>query len=395
MALHLDNLEFDENDRFARFRLINWWDQTRLKRAKILVIGAGALGNEILKNLALLGIGNILIADKDIIENSNLSRSALFRESDNGLKKAEVAAKAIKQIYPEINVHWFQGDIVDEMGLGVYEWADLVIAGLDNRRARLSVNRSSWKMGRPWIDGAIERLDGVVRVFVPPHGSCYECTMSQTDWDILNIERSCNLLTREEMLQGKVPTTPTSASVIAAIQCQEALKLLHGLEVLESKAYIFKGLNHDSYVISYPRKEKCFSHVTYGYIEKTGLRVDGISIASLLARVKEKLGKDAVIELNREIVESLDCANCGKSEPVFKVLNKVTENMARCPICRGERDPRLLHSIHGDEPFQDKTFADIGIPPFDIIVARRQMEQIFMEFDADGSDVMGPLWTKA
>src|SRR5882672_7137306 len=61
-----------EDDRFHRFKLIGWWDQARLARAKVLVIGAGALGNEIVKNLAMLGIGNVLIADMDRIENSNL-----------------------------------------------------------------------------------------------------------------------------------------------------------------------------------------------------------------------------------------------------------------------------------------------------------------------------------
>src|SRR3954452_14550562 len=89
-----------DEDRFDRFRLISWWEQAKLTRAKVLVIGAGALGNEIIKNLALLGIGNLFIADLDRIENSNLSRSILFRESDNGAFKAEVAARRAKEIFP-------------------------------------------------------------------------------------------------------------------------------------------------------------------------------------------------------------------------------------------------------------------------------------------------------
>ena len=139
-----DNLTtFDQQeDRFARFKLINWWDQERLNRAKIVIIGSGALGNEIVKNLALLGIGNLFIVDMDNIENSNLSRSILFREKDNGEKKSEVAARIAKDIYPNLNVHWFHGDAINDLGLGVFEWADVVITGLDNREARLSVNRN-------------------------------------------------------------------------------------------------------------------------------------------------------------------------------------------------------------------------------------------------------------
>ena len=87
-------------DRFARLRLIGWWDQERLARARVVVIGAGALGNEIVKNLALLGLRNVFVADRDQIENSNLSRSILFRERDCGRSKAVVAAERAAEIYP-------------------------------------------------------------------------------------------------------------------------------------------------------------------------------------------------------------------------------------------------------------------------------------------------------
>src|SRR3982751_4400810 len=92
-------------ERFSRFGLIAWWDQKKLSAARVLVIGAGALGNEIIKNLALLGVGNILIADMDRIENSNLSRSVLYRASDNGKLKADVAARAARDTYPDVTVH--------------------------------------------------------------------------------------------------------------------------------------------------------------------------------------------------------------------------------------------------------------------------------------------------
>src|ERR1700735_2073072 len=100
MAISISNSQVHEadNDRFHRFRLISWWDQEKLARARVLVVGAGALGNEIVKNLALLGIGNVLIADMDRIENSNLSRSILYRARDNGSYKSEVAARAAGEV---------------------------------------------------------------------------------------------------------------------------------------------------------------------------------------------------------------------------------------------------------------------------------------------------------
>src|SRR4051794_40919290 len=222
-------------DRFDRLRRIDWWDQEKLVSARILVIGAGALGNEILKNLALLGIGNVFIADLDRIEASNLSRSVLFRDEDVGRTKASVAADAVRGIYPEIRVSHFTGDAIFDLGLGVFRWADLVIAGLDNREARLHVNRCCFRVGRPWIDAATEALRGVVRVFVPPSSPCYECTMSASDWHALKERRGCAGLQAAIPEPGRVPTTPITASILGAVQVQEALKLLHGLPSLAGK----------------------------------------------------------------------------------------------------------------------------------------------------------------
>ena len=83
-----DALIIDEGDRYGRLRLIPWWRQEKLAAARVLVVGAGALGNEVVKNLALLGVGTILIIDRDVVEPSNLSRSVLFRLADGGRPKA-------------------------------------------------------------------------------------------------------------------------------------------------------------------------------------------------------------------------------------------------------------------------------------------------------------------
>jgi adenylyltransferase/sulfurtransferase len=233
-------------DRFSRFRLINWWDQAKLAKARVLVVGAGALGNEILKNLALLGFRQVVIADMDRVDHPNLSRSILYRQTDIGRFKAEVAGEAAAQIYPEITVQPFKGNIVSQAGLGLFHWADVIIGGVDNREARVWINRCAWKVGRPWIDGGIEGLNGVARVFLPGIPPCYECTLGEVDWAILEKRMSCNLLTRAEMLNGKTPTTPTTASVIAGMQVQEALKLIHGLPTLKGEGFVFEGINHTS-----------------------------------------------------------------------------------------------------------------------------------------------------
>ena len=136
----------------------------------------------------------------------------------------------------------------------------MILGGLDNREARVAINQATARAGKVWIDGAIERLDGVARVFDPATGPCYECTMGENDWKMLEARRSCALLSRGEMEQGKVPTTPTTASIIAGIQVQEAIKYLHGLETIAGQGFVFDGTFHQSYLVSYTRKDDCPAH---------------------------------------------------------------------------------------------------------------------------------------
>ncbi|MBP6805800.1 MAG: ThiF family adenylyltransferase, partial [Chloroflexi bacterium] len=200
-------------DRYHTFSYISWWQQEVVRNARVLVVGAGALGNEVLKNLALMGIGNLMIADFDTIEDSNLSRSVLFRAKDNGRRKVDAAAEAVKELNPDVNVLTWHGDINFELGMGVFRHVDVIIGCLDNREARLSINRMSWAIGKPWVDGAIEELMGIVRVFWPGEGACYECTLTDMDYQLIGLRYSCPLLARQNLLKGKVPTTPTSASI--------------------------------------------------------------------------------------------------------------------------------------------------------------------------------------
>ena len=177
-------------ERFARLRAIEWWDQEKVAAARILVIGAGALGNEVIKNLALLGVGHILIVDMDRIEASNLCRSVLFREKDEGNFKASTAARAARNIYPEIDARSIDGNLLADVGLNHFRWANVIIGALDNREARVFANSAAARVNRPWIDGGIDVLSGIVRGFAPPQTACYECTMSKVDWDLLNKRRS-------------------------------------------------------------------------------------------------------------------------------------------------------------------------------------------------------------
>ena len=390
LSISTDDTKAAEDDRFHRFKLIGWWDQARLASAKVLVIGAGALGNEIIKNLALLGVGNVLIADLDRIENSNLSRSVLYRAGDNGKPKAEVAARAAKEIYPDINVHSFHGDIINDLGLGAYRWADVVIGGLDNREARLSINRNCWKVNKPWIDGAIEQIDGVARVFVPD-GPCYECTMSKRDWDLIRHRRSCNLLSRAEMQGGKTPTTPTVSSIIAGVQTQEAVKLLHGMPTMAGKGWVFNGLSADVYQTEFQRKSDCYSHDTLDDVISLDVSVDDVTVGEMLKLASSQLGQTVEIELAREVLHKLVCSKCKAETLLFASPGSVKAGQETCPTCGAAREVVTFSKLRGGEDFVGRKLAEVGVPPFDILIARTSSRAIGFELSGDASRVLGPL----
>ncbi len=384
-------LEDDMEDRYSRLRLISWWDQDLLLKTKVLVIGAGALGNEILKNLALVGLGNILIVDMDRIESSNLSRSVLFRPEDEGKSKSKAAAEMVNRINPDCSVQWLDANVESDLGLGVYKWADLVIGGLDNREARVVINQSCWKVNTPWIDGAILDLFGVARVFIPPDSACYECTMNDLDRRQLKNKFPC----RWKVVGGKVPTTPTISSIIAGIQVQEALKLIHNHEdmpVLAGKGLFFNGLNHDSYLVNYDRKEDCPGHEDYGDIKEIFLSVHDTTLGELLKTIHRECGNDAVIELEKELITELKCEKCDEVYRPYKILETLTREEVHCSQCGDLFSYEATHIINGSEPYLDLMLSDIGIPGMEVFSVRNGSSISYYELTKDREEVLGGLY---
>ncbi|MBM3125482.1 MAG: GntR family transcriptional regulator [Chloroflexi bacterium] len=377
-----------QKDRLGTFDFISWWDREKVQNAKVMVVGAGALGNEVIKNLVLMGVGHIFIVDFDKIEMANLSRSVLFRESDNNRSKAEIAAARAKAVNPQVKVQYLNGDITTKLGLGVFRRMDVIIGCLDNREARLAVNRFCYWVNRPWVDGAIQELLGLVRVFVPGQGACYECTLTEQALRDLSLRYSCPLLARQNILLGKVPTTPTIASIIGAMQSQEALKLINGMPVQPGKVTHFNGMTNDMHTTAYPPREECESHWTYGEITELPARVERATLDDLLRIACADLGLNAVIELDQELVTKLECPNCHTSEEVLRPLNEVTLEAGNCPACGVLREASMTHVITGEETFLQRTLASVGVPPLHILRAHNGVEYRFYELTGNLPDAL-------
>jgi molybdopterin/thiamine biosynthesis adenylyltransferase len=266
-----DGVEIDltSESPYHRQELITWWDQKALLSAKVLVVGAGALGNEIVKNLALVGVGNITIVDMDIIEHTNLARCVFFRRDDELKLKAEVLAREASRMNTDVKTEYFTSPI-QELGDAFLLQFDLVLAGLDNREARVWLGAAAKRTGKVWIDAAIEGLMGKVQTFVPD-GPCYACTMGDKDWEALTKRLSCKLLGVEEMEGGHAPTNATTSSIIAGIQTQEAIKYLVGKSdfyALENKVWRMLGEQMATFTSVVEISDDCPFH--YDFTELSG-----------------------------------------------------------------------------------------------------------------------------
>ena len=136
--------------------------------------------------------------------------------------------------------------------------------------------------------------------------------MTERDYQLINLKYSCPLLKREDIAEGKVPTAPTISSMIAGLQTQEALKILHGMAVKAGVAMVWNGESNNFYTTNYQRKEGCLSHETYGAVTTTGLRA-GNSVESLLASVQGRR-----LHLDRDLLVGVECPTCRVKREVMK-----------------------------------------------------------------------------
>ncbi|MFX0041826.1 MAG: ThiF family adenylyltransferase [Candidatus Hodarchaeota archaeon] len=160
------NNDFFKSRMFARQQLIDGWSQDILDKGCILIIGVGALGCEIAKDFALMGIGKLILVDLDTIETSNLSRQMLFKPGDEGRPKAEVAAERLKEMNPYLKVDYYF-EKLQKLPMSVYEEADVVIAALDNFNARLDLNKICLRLKKPMIEGGTVGFEGHVQIVIP------------------------------------------------------------------------------------------------------------------------------------------------------------------------------------------------------------------------------------
>jgi molybdopterin/thiamine biosynthesis adenylyltransferase len=310
------NLSTEEKKRLDRQLRLPGWNQNLLKESNVVIVGIGGLGTEIAKNLAMVGVGTLHLIDMDTIEFSNLNRQILFSDGDEGEPKAKVAAKTLEKINPHCNYIWHFGKL-ETINPEIYQNADLIIAGLDSVNARKELTRRAVHSGVPMIDGGTMTYYGHVYTYLPQKNACLECDpthereretlaactlvgiprkrihcllkgqlyfeskfnrppeVSNQEEIKVVLEYANNLIMQHfpqsetfsfdeavNTIDSHEPTIITINAVIASLQSQEAVKILHHrkgvqLGVINHEYNIYNGLSGKFFYLEKPPNPKC------------------------------------------------------------------------------------------------------------------------------------------
>lgn len=209
-----------ELDRYSRqtiFSGIGPEGQQRLAEGFVVLVGCGALGTVIASALVRAGVGRLRVIDRDFIEYHNLPRQILFAERDieEGLPKAEVAERRLREANSAVEVEGVVADFAPSNAEKLVEGADVIVDGLDNFEARFLINDVALKLHLPWVYGAVTASSGMTATFLPDEPPCLRCFVSSPP--------TTGALTCDTV--GVVNVVPW---IIGSLEAAEVLKILIG-----------------------------------------------------------------------------------------------------------------------------------------------------------------------
>ena len=208
-------------DRYSRqiiLKKIGTIGQKKLLRSSVLIVGAGGLGSPIAIYLAAIGIGNIGIIDKDIVEISNLSRQIIFANNDVKKKKSSIAISKLKKLNPDIQLKSYQKKLTKKNVDKIAKNFEVIVDGSDNFRTRFLINDYCLENKKILVSGAINRFDGQVYTFnfSKEKSPCLRCFMPNIP---INSDDNCET----EGVLG------TLAGIVGSIQANEVVKEILGI----------------------------------------------------------------------------------------------------------------------------------------------------------------------
>jgi molybdopterin/thiamine biosynthesis adenylyltransferase len=368
--------------------MIDWFSQDEIARTRVCVVGAGAVGNEVVKNLVLLGTGEIEIIDQDLVELHNLTRSVLFRESDVGRPKAEVAATRAKDLDPNVAIDFRHGDLKQCLSPYRLKEFDCLIGCVDNFEARIYMNAIGRIAAVDFVNLGIDSRYALAECF--PFGSnaavaCYECGLPPTAYTRMAQRYSCGYLRKRAYEERKIPTTIVTSSIAAALGTSIALRLgeRNGGEIASSRILVdtIRGLSTVTQSLAIgPDCPGC--NLPRDAVLIVGSRYQTSALELANGSLDEPLEGVSVV-LSEPVVVSAICAKCGR-EPYdgklrLRAARDLDEAARFCSSC-GESSVDISYVEECTLTEFAHTFANTAIP-VQYAILRSKVRPVCVSFE--------------
>ena len=248
MSTAEDTLTNEESEIYSRQLIledIGYEGQVKLKNAHVAVLGTGGLGVPIILQLSGMGIGRIRLVDRDVVSRSDLHRQYLYDVDSIGYPKAEVAAKKLQRLNPNISIEPVADAVTTVNIEEIIEGVDVVIDALDSIETRYIVNRACVKLNIPYIFGAAIEAYGNTTTIIPNKTACLECFYT-------------GLQNKDLPRCAIVGVNPPILGSIGSIQVSEAVRVIQGLKpnLINKLLYVdLRNLSFDEIPIS--RRQEC------------------------------------------------------------------------------------------------------------------------------------------
>jgi adenylyltransferase/sulfurtransferase len=361
--LDINQLTQDEYVRYGAHLLmpeINIEGQKKLKKSKVLIVGAGGLGSPLSLYLAAAGIGTIGIADFDAVDISNLQRQILFKTADRGKLKTQAAKERIEALNPFVRAIEHSEILNSSNALEILGGYDIVADAADNFQTRYLINDACALLGIPDVYGSIFQFEGQASVFYARHGACYRCLMPVPPPP--NLVPSCS--------EGGV--IGTLAGIIGSLQAQEIIKLITGAgETLIGRLIVFDAKTSKMREIKINKDENCpvcgsnpSIKKLIDYDEFCGLKRDGLKpIKDISAEeLKKKMDsgqKTQIIDIradNERLVFNFPKSRCVSFEKLTGLKDDLDPSIETIFVCAKGLKSVFAIRILEDDGFKGEMF---------------------------------------
>lgn len=328
-------------DRYQRHSLIDWFKQDKVFESYVIVVGAGAIGNELLKNLALLGVGRIHIIDFDNIEIHNLTRSILFKTKDVGKGKAEVASIAVKEINEDCETTFSNENFWNTLSISEIKKADAVFCCVDNFEARIKLNKLCYLAKTDFYNSGIDSRYVSVEMYPfskDKLSACFECNLPPTIYKRVSERYSCGWLHKIAYEEKKIPTTIITSSIAAANLLSLFLQANHPEGYSDSVKIFNDSITLSSSIVHQQKNPDCPNCYDSG--NDIYMAIAKRNISSLYD-FEFSINENQLIELSDPLILNIRCKQCGETKVINDIASNYDESITICDNCR-------LHSMDVD-----------------------------------------------